>query len=256
MITLLTDFGLQDIYVGVMKGIIKTINPDVEIIDLTHNIPPQNIIAGSFALASAVDFFPNNIIHLAIVDPTVGSERKIVAIALKKGYIICPNNGMVTGVLNKYEPQQIYELTNSNYWLNNNPSNTFHGRDIFAPMTAYLSKGIPLETLGKRINREDLVILDNTYPVIKNHEIIGSIQYIDTYGNLITNISNQILKNKSWYVKEKERKIYPHLTYSSVKKDELTALFGSHGYIEISVNQGNAQRVLKKQYNDSITIFF
>jgi len=254
LITLLTDFGLQDIYVVVMKGIMKTINPDIEIIDLTHNIPPQNIIAGSFALASAVDFFPNDTIHLVIVDPTVGSERQIIAIAIKKGYIICPNNGIVTGVLNKYEPQQIYELTNSNYWLNSNPSNTFHGRDIFAPMTAYLSKGIRLETLGKSIKREDLVILDNIYPIIKDNEIIGSVQYIDTYGNLITNIPNHVLENKSWYVKEKGRKIYPHLTYSNVKTGELIALFGSHGYIEISVNQGNAQKVLKKKYNDSIAV--
>lgn len=254
MITLLTDFGLQDTYVGVMKGVIKTINPEVEIIDLTHNIPPQNIIAGSFALASAVDFFPHHTIHLAIVDPTVGSERKIIAIAFEKGYIICPNNGIVTGILKKYKPQQVYELTNSKYWLHSNPSKTFHGRDIFAPMTAYLSKGIKLETLGKRIKKEDLIILDNTYPIIKDNEIIGTIQYIDTYGNLITNIPNYLLENKSWYIQEKEQKIYPHSTYSSVKKDELITLFGSHGYIEISVNQGNAQKVLNKQYNNNIVV--
>ncbi|WP_330203831.1 SAM-dependent chlorinase/fluorinase [Cyanobacterium sp. Dongsha4] len=198
MITLLTDFGLQDIYVGVMKGIIKTINPDIDIIDLTHDIPPQNISAASFALANSVDFFPDDTIHLAIVDPTVGSDRKIVAIAFEKGYIICPNNGIITGVLNRYQPQQIYELTNSNYWLNQSPSNTFHGRDIFAPMTAYLSKGIGLKTLGHNLNKEDLVILDDIYPIIKEKEIIGSIQYIDTYGNLITNITAKMLENKYW----------------------------------------------------------
>lgn len=254
MITLLTDFGLQDTYVGVMKGIIKSINPEVEIVDLTHNIPPQNIVAASFALASVVDFFPHDTIHLAIVDPTVGSQRKIVAIAFKNFYLICPNNGIITGVLNKHEPQQVYELTNSNYWLNDNPSNTFHGRDIFAPMTAYLSKGISLDRLGTQISDKDLVLLDNVYPLIKDNEIIGSIQYIDIYGNLITNIPNSLLENKSWYIQEKEQKIYPYLTYSNVKKGELIALFGSHGYIEISVNQGNAHKVLNKQYHDPIIL--
>lgn len=254
MITLLTDFGLQDIYVGVMKGIIKIINPDIDIIDLTHNIPPQNIIAASFALASAVDFFPDDTIHLAIVDPTVGSDRKIVAIAFEKGYIICPNNGIITEVLNKYQPQQVYELTNSNYWLNHNPSNTFHGRDIFAPMTAYLSKGIGLETLGHNLNQEDLVILDNIHPIIKEKEIIGSIQYIDTYGNLITNIPSKMLENKSWYVQEGDNKIFPQFTYSNIKKKELLTLIGSHGYVEIAINQGNAKIILNKEYGDFITV--
>ena len=107
MITLLTDFGLQDIYVGVMKGVIKTINPEVDLIDLTHEISRQNILAARFALMNAVDFFPNNTIHLAIVDPEVGSSRKAIVIAFEKGYLICPDNGISSGVLSKYQVKKV-----------------------------------------------------------------------------------------------------------------------------------------------------
>ncbi|BAQ65191.1 S-adenosyl-l-methionine hydroxide adenosyltransferase family protein [Geminocystis sp. NIES-3709] len=254
MITLLTDFGLQDIYVGVMKGVIKTINPDVDLIDLTHEIPPQNILAGRFALMNAVDFFPDNTIYLAIVDPTVGSERKAIAIEFEKGYLVCPDNGISSGILNKYKSKNIVELTNKKYWLNNNPSSTFHGRDIFAPISAYLSRGVNINDLGKQIREDTLVKLDIESPIINNHEIIGSIQYIDIYGNLVTNISVDILNNESFYVLEGEQKIKSFLTYSSVNKGDLLALIGSHGWLEIAVNGGSAKIKLNKQYHDRIRV--
>jgi S-adenosylmethionine hydrolase len=254
MITLLTDFGLQDIYVGVMKGVIKTINPDVDLIDLTHEIPRQNILAARFALMNAVDFFPDDTIYLAVVDPGVGSSRKAIAIAFKKGYLVCPDNGICSGVLSKYKPLQIIELTNNKYWLNGNPSSTFHGRDIFAPIAAYLSKGVSLNQLGKEIKEKSLVKLNLEPIIIKSREIIGSIQYIDIYGNLVTNIPADILNNKSWYVTERQDNINHHPTYGSVNQGELLALMGSHGWLEIAVNGGSAKMKLNKQYCDQIKV--
>lgn len=254
MITLLTDFGLQDIYVGVMKGVIKTINPDVDLIDLTHEIPSQNILAARFALMNAVDFFPDDTIHVAVVDPGVGSSRKAIAIDFERGYLVCPDNGICSGVLSKYKPKQIIELTNNKYWLNSNASSTFHGRDIFAPIGAYLSKGVSLNELGKVMKEESLVNLNVKPIIIKDREIIGSIQYIDIYGNLVTNIPANILNNKSWYVIEKENNINCHLTYGSVNQGELLALIGSHGWLEMAVNGGSAKMKLNKQYCDQIRV--
>ncbi|MBL1210069.1 SAM-dependent chlorinase/fluorinase [Geminocystis sp. GBBB08] len=256
MITLLTDFGLQDVYVGVMKGVIKSLNPDVDLIDLTHEIPRQNILAARFALMNAIDFFPDHTIHLAVVDPTVGSKRKALAIAFKKGYLICPNNGIFSGVLSKYKPEKIVELTNKKYWFNSNPSSTFHGRDIFAAVAGYLSQGISLNELGEEIKEDSLVELKIKPVIINSKEIIGTIQYIDIYGNLVTNIAMNMLNNKSWYLIEGKDKINNHLTYSSVNQGDLLALIGSHGWLEIAVNGGSAKIKLNKEYNDQIRVRF
>lgn len=256
MITLLTDFGLQDIYVGIMKGVIKKINPDVNLIDLTHEIPRQNILAARFVLMNAIDFFPDNTIYLVIVDPTVGSARKSIAIKFEKGYLVCPDNGISSGILEKYKPEKIIELTNHKYWLKSNPSNTFHGRDIFAPVAAYISKGISLDELGTQINLENLGKINIEPIIINSKEILGSIQYIDIYGNLVTNIPVNLLNNKSWYVMEKGIKIEKHLSYSNVNQGDLLALIDSNGWLEIAVNGGNAKIKLNKQYYDQIKVIF
>ena len=231
IITLLTDFGLQDVYVGVMKGVIKSICPDVDLIDLSHNIPRQDIYSASFALQSAIDYFPPDTIHLVVVDPTVGSKRKAIAMVCEAGYFICPDNGILTGVLNKYKPEKIYHLNNSNYWLNNHISHTFHGRDIFAPIAAHIANGISLDHLGDSLEPENIITLN--LPTIKVIEdrVIGCIQYIDIYGNLVTNITAEVLKDQSWHVITDDAKIRQGKTYSSVKQLDLVALIGSHGYV-------------------------
>lgn len=254
IITLLTDFGLQDSYVGIMKGVIKSINPDVDLIDLTHSIPRQNLLATSFILENAIDYFPSNTIYLIVVDPTVGSERKPILMTCVKGCFICPNNGVLTGVLSKYEPQKIYHLTNRKYWLNHNLSNTFHGRDIFAPVTAYLSKGVALEELGEPITSKDLVALDLPKIEIKENSILGAIQYIDIYGNLITNIPTEMVREKLWCAIVNGVEIPSGKTYSTVAQSELVALCGSHGYIEIASNGGNAQTILEQNYGNIIEV--
>jgi hypothetical protein len=254
LITLLTDFGLQDGYVGIMKGVIKSINPEVDLIDLTHDIPRQNLFAASFVLQNAIDYFPPNTIYLIVVDPGVGTTRKPILMTCERGYFICPNNGLLTGVLSKYEPQQIYQLTNSKYWLNHNISNTFHGRDLFAPITAYLSKGVALEELGESIPSNDLVTLDLPKIEIKENSILGTIQYIDIYGNLITNIPITMVEGKSWYAIVNGVQINSGKTYSSVAQSELVTLCSSHGYLEIASNGGNAQTILKQDYGNLIEV--
>ena len=254
MITLLTDFGLVDNYVGIIKGVIYSINPDVQLIDLSHNIPPQNLWATSFLLNNSIDYFHPDTIHLIVVDPTVGTKRKPIAMVCEQGYFICPDNGILTGVIDRYQPQKAYVLDNPNYWLTSNISKTFHGRDLFAPVAAHLANGISLDNLGTPIDTESLVKLDLPSPQIKENTIEARIQYIDIYGNLITNIPAKMLVKKSWYVMIDNTKIEPNLTYSNVDKSSLVALIGSHGYLEIAVNGGSAKISLAKDYGDMIKV--
>ena len=160
IITLLTDFGDRDIYVGVMKGAIAKINPQLKIIDLTHQIPPQNLLAARFALSNAYPYFPSGTVHIAVVDPGVGSSRRGVAVELKGGYVVCPDNGLCSGILDG--AIAAVELNNSQYWRVSDPSYTFHGRDIFAPVGAHLANGVSLEELGREIDLASLVKLKST----------------------------------------------------------------------------------------------
>lgn len=139
LITLLTDFGVQDNYVGVMKGIIAQIYPDAKVIDITHEVPPHNLDAANFCLMKAYPYFPAGTVHVAVVDPGVGTKRRAVAIELATGFLVGPDNGIFTGVLQEEQIILAVELTKPEYWLPNEPSTTFHGRDIFAPIGAYLS---------------------------------------------------------------------------------------------------------------------
>ena len=187
-LTLTTDFGLEDVYVGVMKGVIAGINPDLKVIDLTHQIPPQNIAAGRFCLLNAVPYFPKNTVHVAVVDPGVGSERKGCAIALENGFLVGPDNGLFSGILEQFPARKAVSLDNPKYWRTETVSSTFHGRDIFAPVGAHLANGVPFEEMGDAIAIEELT--DFSFPSLSftDNQIIGYIQYIDYFGNLITNI--------------------------------------------------------------------
>jgi S-adenosylmethionine hydrolase len=237
-----------------MKGAIATINPQVSIIDLTHQIPPQNILAARFALLSAIAYFPQNTIHLAVVDPGVGSKRRGVAIAFKDGFLVGPDNGLFSGILALSPALRAVELTNPQYWLTLAPSTTFHGRDIFAPVAAHLARGISLEALGTEINPNELVKVDlPSYQQLET-EIIGSIQYIDIFGNLITNIPARAVVRKSWSVVVDDLVIPRGETYSSIKEGEVVALVGSHGWVEIAVNGGNAKIKLQKNLGEQIKI--
>ncbi|NEO03723.1 MAG: SAM-dependent chlorinase/fluorinase [Moorea sp. SIO3I7] len=254
IITLLSDFGLQDVYVGVMKGVIAQVNPTLNIVDLTHQIPPQNLAAARFNLINAYPYFPAGTVHVAVVDPGVGSHRRAIAIQLSQGFLVGPDNGLFSGVLEQYPVMAAVELSNSAYWRTRNPSTTFHGRDIFASVAAHLASGLAIESLGEVIDPNTLVTLDIPTKTLTDDGIIGSIQYVDHFGNLITNIPGGEVDGKTWSVKISDR-IIPHTqTYSNCPLGEYVALIGSHGWVEIAVNGGSAKSQLELDWGDKVEL--
>lgn len=269
IITLLSDFGLSDVYVGVMKGVIAHINPALAVVDLTHQIPPQSIVAARFSLMNAYRYFPTGTVHIAVVDPGVGSHRRGVALQIDAGFLVGPDNGLFSGVLSQTEVVAAVELTNPDYWRTSTPSTTFHGRDIFASVGAHLASGVPIEHLGEVIDPATLVQLAIPKPTPTATGVTGYIQYIDHFGNLITNIPAADVEGKTWSVvvgdspgetlrdrmseaarsaallRITDRVIPSSLTYSDRELGEVVTLIGSHGWVEIAVNGGNAQSELQ-----------
>ena len=293
IITLLTDFGNQDAYVGIMKGVITGINPSANIIDICHSIPPQDIFNGAYLLSTSYKYFPKGTIHVAIVDPGVGSQRDIVCVEIRDHTFLVPNNGILSFVVQEERPKGIIRVTNNSYFLAS-PSNTFHGRDIIAPVAAYLSLGIKPQQLGNKSHH--LEIFKIPQPVHKNMgQLEGQIISIDRFGNLITNItrahitkhignqtqnmdvrsrirkpeirgqtpdkSKKILKNKLLLESNifetiigKKRIMGLSKTYEDVHEGKPLVLFGSAGFLEVSVNQGNAQKYFKTYKGNKVII--
>ncbi|MFB2968881.1 S-adenosyl-l-methionine hydroxide adenosyltransferase family protein [Aerosakkonema sp. BLCC-F183] len=254
LVTLLSDFGLSDIYVGVMKGVITQINPTLTVIDLSHEIPPQNIAAGRFCLMSAYPYFPNGTVHIAVVDPGVGGNRRAVAIAFADAFLVCPDNGLFSGILCHTPVVAAIALTNREYWRTPTPSTTFHGRDIFASVGAHLASGVPFAELGQKIDPQTLVQLPIPECTFTDTGIIGCIQYVDRFGNLITNIPAHLVDGKNWFVKAAGLSIPGNKTYSDTADGSAIALVGSHGWVEIAVSNGNAQSQLQIKCGDAVQI--
>lgn len=253
LVTLLTDFGWQDVYVAVMKGVIASINPQISVVDLTHQISPQDLIAGRFALLNAYPYFPHGTVHVAVIDPGVGSQRRGIAVELAEGFLVGADNGLFSGILQRQSVIAAVELTNSKYWRTETPSTTFHGRDIFAPIGAHLANGVPLKDLGKEIAIDSLVELSLPEVTIEKNQIVGCIQYIDRFGNLITNITAQNLQFRQEISVEQQLIPWGN-TYSDAKEGELISLIGSHGYLEIAVNCGQAQEKLQVTVGDIVVV--
>jgi S-adenosylmethionine hydrolase len=243
LLTLLSDFGDRDVYVGVMKGAIAQVN-GVNVVDLTHQIPPQDIAAGRFCLMNAYPYFPTGTVHVAVVDPGVGSTRRAVAVELATGFLVGPDNGLFSGVLSQEQAIAAVELTNPDYWRTPEPSATFHGRDIFAPVGAHLASGVPLKELGRAIEPATLVQLAIPEWTQTDIGAVGCIQYIDGFGNLITNIPGTYVQDKAWSAIVAGLNIPGCQIYSEVTGSPI-ALIGSHGWVEIAVNGGNAHSQLK-----------
>ena len=267
IITLLTDFGLSDVYVGVMKGAIAQINPQLKVIDITHDIPAQNIAAGRFCLMNAYAYFPTETVHIAVVDPGVGSSRRAIAVKCANCFLVGPDNGLFSGVLSREsalaKPSKriaSVELTNPQYWRTTQPSSTFHGRDIFAAVGAHLATGVRLEELGRAVRLASLVQLQIPNCAVTATGIEGCVQYGDRFGNLITNIPEHCIKSNNWSVKINhisETITIPNgKTYSDSKPGDLIAIIGSDGWLEIAVNGGSAQSVLQLEVGDKIEIIY
>lgn len=193
IITLLTDFGTEDEYVGLMKGVILSINPSAAIVDITHRIAPQNIAQAAFSLHASYRYFPDRSVHLVVVDPGVGTRRDLLVLKVRKHLFVAPDNGVLTLLLSETGIMTMVRVTNSEFFLKP-VSRTFHGRDIIAPVGAHLSKGIDLRKIGEEINPTDAVRLDELQArTLENGGIIGKIVAIDHFGNLISNIESQKL---------------------------------------------------------------
>ncbi|NJL48163.1 MAG: SAM-dependent chlorinase/fluorinase [Leptolyngbyaceae cyanobacterium SM2_5_2] len=256
MITLLTDFGTQDAYVGVIKGMIASRCPTTPIIDLTHAISPQDLLAARFLLLSAFPYFPPKTVHLVIVDPGVGSARRAIAVQLAGGYFVGPDNGILSGIADQSPILKAVELTNPAYWRTPNPSATFHGRDIFAPVAAHMANGVPLTQLGFPIAADSLVRLALPFLITTEQGLVGSLQYIDHFGNAVTTIPAERMGDRPWHLRYGTTAIPSPTTYSRVEPGIHLALVGSHGFVEIAVNQGSAQHQLGLSVGDFVTLEF
>jgi len=255
-IALLTDFGTKDNYVGVMKGVILNINPKVNLVDITHEISPQNVWEAGFLLYKSFKFFPKNTIFLVVVDPGVGSKRKALAIKTKNYYFVGPDNGVLSLAVKEDGLRKAVSLENKKYFLRE-VSSTFWGRDVFSPVSAYLSKGISIDKLGRVCNK--IKELKIPSPQIKGSILSGRVIYIDRFGNLITNINlkdfKDFTKNKEFIFKIKSKnitKFYPY--YQKAKSDELFLCEGSFGYLEVSLKNKSASSFLKAKIKDKVKL--
>lgn len=255
-ITLLTDFGLKDAYVAAMKGVILGINPDARLVDITHEIPPQDITAGAFVLAEAVPYFPPGVIHLAVVDPGVGTTRRGLAAKARDRFFVGPDNGLFHFIFRDSPDLSIVSLENAAYFRPE-ISATFHGRDVFAPVAAHLSRGVPLNELGTPLR--DPVMLRLPEAFFSDAQAQGEIIYVDRFGNLVSNIRGDALRN--WLAGRKCRlRIGPctlrrlSRTYADVPPGEVLALEGSHGHLEIAVHRGSAGQQLHLGAGATLTV--
>jgi len=249
VITITTDFGTKDAYVGIMKGVILSINPNAQLVDITHEIEPGDILEAAFLLKDAYEYFPKGTVHLVVVDPGVGGKRRPIAIKAKDFFFVGPDNGVFWPIISDKDALVVH-LTNRKYFLQD-ISSTFHGRDIFAPVAAYISKGVHLLDMGVPIN--DPVRLEIKRPMLLKNQIVGSVIRVDRFGNLITNISKKDIiecfgRLSGLEVKIGERRIKEiSRTYSDVPSGQLLALIGSSGFLEISVNRGSAYELFGKE---------
>lgn len=265
-----TDFGLSDAYAGVMKGVALTINPNLQFIDLTHQILPQNVAQGSFVLGINHRFFPTDTIHVAVVDPGVGTDRRPILLSTPAGSFVAPDNGLLSGVIAGYLESAPTEdglvklpaslkaihLTNPEFW-HHPVSETFHGRDVFTPSAAHLSLGIAPETLGQPI--DSLYYQPIPQPITKDGVVSGKVIYTDVYGNLVTNIPAESLPvGELVEVRIKGRSLtglsrtFNDDTHQN--PEGLIALMGSHGYLEVAVANGNAAVLLGAEQGETVHV--
>ncbi len=255
IITLTTDFGERDPYVGAMKGVILSITPDVVVVDITHHIPPQDVREGAYVLASAAPYFPKGSIHVAVVDPGVGTERRPLAVRTERAYYVVPDNGLLTPVILREPVLEVVHLTNSTYWLPR-VSHTFHGRDIFAPVAAYLARGVPLNALGEPLAPDDIVRLEWTAPrALPDGSVEGMVVHVDHFGNIVTNIPAEMLAGPTdaWEFEVRGQRVRGlKRAYAEVEVGEPLALIGSNQTLEFSVREGNAAALWGVQVGETV----
>jgi S-adenosyl-L-methionine hydrolase (adenosine-forming) len=276
IISLTTDFGLSDGYVGAMKGIISAIAPGVPLIDISHAIAPQNLIAAAYVLWTSVPYFPEQSVHLVVVDPGVGTERRAIASRTPWGVLVGPDNGIFTYLWAAAQPDLTVAVENPKY-CRTTISSTFHGRDIFAPVAAYIAAGVPLEELGPVVAHPVRLALPRME--VDSYRVRGEVIHIDHFGNAITNIGRLIWEGAVLHLDEALGAVEPRMidaervgvrlpdhaahqeigriqrTYGKASPGEALALVGSEGMLEIAVNQGHAVRTLGLRVGDPVEIY-
>jgi S-adenosylmethionine hydrolase len=256
LITLTTDFGEGSLYVAEMKGVILTLQPEARIMDITHSVPPQDIRSGALALEQATPRFPPESIHVAVVDPGVGTDRKIVYACIDQRHYIAPDNGLLGLVARRQAPSALIAVTNRVYWRGD-VSNTFHGRDVMAPMAAHLSLGVAPGALGEPLAA--LAGLDWPEVRVESNRLLGEIVAIDAFGNLLTNINDEQAANlgpadqleihcRGQTIRGLSR------TYGEVSPGSLVALIGSSHRLEVALVGGSAKLALTAAVGESVTV--
>lgn len=245
LVTLTTDFGRDSIYVAQLKAVLLSINRRLTIVDVTHEIPPQDVVSGAWVLRHTVPYFPEGSFHLAVIDPGVGTERRCLAVDWEGRYIVAPDNGLLTFLYQLSAPRRAVRIENRAYFRAE-VSSTFHGRDLMGPALAWLTHGIPIEELGPPAQKW-VELSDDWRPRVGDREIQGRIVFVDRFGNLITNIGKDcwpqqvrpVIKAGDYQLAELSR------TYGEHPPGSLIALFGSQGYLEIAVVNGSAAEQTK-----------
>ena len=265
LITLTTDFGTSDPYVGLVKGVVLGINPNVTLVDITHEIAPQNVLQGAFLLGNSYGFFPAHSIHLAVVDPGVGTSRRPVLLDTPQGRFIGPDNGILSYVLlanGQPAPAKVgqvalppqcraYHLTNPCYWLRS-LSSTFHGRDLFGPVAAHLSLGVSPRELGEEIS--SLICLPVATPAWDDNRVLGQVVHIDRFGNLVTDLRASLFQDNERVMVQVGGKEIQGLSASYVEGGEILALIGSCNTLEVAVKNGSAAARLGSSIGDAVTV--
>jgi S-adenosylmethionine hydrolase len=262
IITLLTDFGIDAEYVGLMKGVILSIHPAAVIVDITHQIDPQDLVQAAYVTRSSYRFFPKGSVHLIVVDPGVGGKRAIIAVQMMEHVFVAPDNGVLTLLLENSKIDRIVRLTDPRYFLET-ISPTFHGRDIIAPVGAHIAKGVQLNALGSEVDLTSLVKLPGIgCRVSESGELVGTIVSIDRFGNLITDIDSKSLTaycqrdlDAQPQIRIGNRVIFGlSNTYESAGSQIPLALIGSRRYLEVAVNQGSAKQHFNAKKGDTVSV--
>ncbi|GBD96131.1 MAG TPA: hypothetical protein ENG83_06825 [Nitrospirae bacterium] len=260
IITLTTDFGLKDPFVGLMKGVILAINTDAKIIDITHNIQRHNIFEASQVMSMSYRYFPPTTIHLAVVDPEVGGQRRPLLVITEDHYFIGPDNGIFSPIFEECRSNffKVINISSSHYFRPMSGS-TFHGRDIFAPVAAWLSKGVDSHKFGQEI--DDYVKIPSPQPALSNHSVTGEIVSIDNFGNAISNIKRDDLAKLASFESEYNfRVVYNNKDlplvnyYAENKSPGLSSIINSFGHIELFVYRESAADKFNVRIGDSVTV--
>ena len=257
IITLTTDFGQTDHYVAQMKGVILGLAPQTPIVDVTHEIPPQDVHRAGHLIADLADAFPSETIHVAVIDPGVGSERKVIAVRAEGQFYIAPDNGLLSLVFNRRRVDDVVSIENERF-RRQTVTATFHGRDIMAPAAAHLANGVSIEELGPRLERPVRRSFGPVPSVFFEKKIVGSVAWIDRFGNLVTNIQGELLRE--WDRSRVRVSIGAHSVcvlrryYAEAPAGEALLLIGSSGKLEIAINGGSAADLLKVSAGTLLTV--